>query len=89
MGDKNYLNVLNEIKERIRSSQYESLKAVNKELINLYLYIGNKIVEQQEKHSWGKSVIEKLSKDLRSEYHGIRGFSSRNLWFYENFLYFL
>jgi len=39
MGDKNYLNVLNEIKERIRSSQYESLKAVNKELINLYLYM--------------------------------------------------
>lgn len=36
-----YGNLLLEIKERIRSAQYEALKAVNKELIALYWDIGN------------------------------------------------
>lgn len=78
--NKNYLKTLNEIKEKIRSAQYNSLKVVNKELIGLYWYIGSKIVEQQEKHGWGKSVVENLSRDLQKEYPGIRGFSLANLW---------
>ena len=31
-----YPHLLSEIKERIRSAQYEALKAVNKELVGLY-----------------------------------------------------
>lgn len=31
-----YSELLTEIKQRIRSAQYEALKAVNKELISLY-----------------------------------------------------
>jgi hypothetical protein len=36
-----------EVKERIRSAQYEALKAVNKELVGLYWDIGRMIVERQ------------------------------------------
>lgn len=47
------------------------------------------IVRQQEKLGWGKSVVEKLSRDVRSEFDGISGFSARNLWdmkrFYEEY----
>ena len=39
---------IKEIKERILSSQYEALKKVNKELINLYWNIGKDIVVKQE-----------------------------------------
>lgn len=69
-----------EIKQRIRSAQYEALKAVNREMINLYWDIGQIIVTQQEGASWGKSVVEQLAKDLQAEFPGISGFSARNIW---------
>ena len=33
---EDYNSLLGQIKERVRSAQYEALKVVNKELINLY-----------------------------------------------------
>ena len=75
-----YKNLLLEIKERIRSAQYEALKAVNKELIALYWDIGKMIVRRQQGNSWGKSVVEQLAKDLQAEFPGISGFSARNIW---------
>ncbi len=74
-----------EIKEKILSSQYEALKAVNKELINLYWDIGKMIVEKQEHFGWGKSVVKNLSGELQKEFVGIKGFSERNLWNIRNF----
>ncbi|MDO9097251.1 MAG: DUF1016 N-terminal domain-containing protein, partial [Candidatus Methanoperedens sp.] len=76
----NYAVLLNEIKQRIRSAQYEALKAVNKELISLYWDIGQMIVDRQKEEPWGKSVVEQLAKDLQAEFSGIGGFSSRNIW---------
>jgi len=69
-----------EIKSKIFSTQYEALKSVNKELINLYWSIGKDIVEKQEKFGWGKSVVKNLSDELRKEFVGIKGFSVQNLW---------
>ena len=76
----NYKHLLIEVKQRIRSAQYEALRAVNKELIALYWDIGRLIVSQQQGTSWGKSVVEQLAKDLRTEFPGISGFSARNIW---------
>ncbi len=78
--DNDYINFFTEVKERIRRSQYEALKAVNKELIQLYWDIGRMIVDKQQELGWGKSVVEQLSKDIQEEYPGIQGFSGRNLW---------
>lgn len=69
-----------DIKQKILSSQYEALKAVNKELINLYWDIGKSIVEKQDVLGWGKSVVKSLSKELQKEFVGIKGFSVQNLW---------
>ncbi|MHC5823383.1 MAG: PDDEXK nuclease domain-containing protein [Nostoc sp.] len=86
----NYRHLLMEIKQRIRSAQYEALKAVNREIINLYWDIGQIIVTQQQGASWGKSVVEQLAKDLQAEFPGISGFSAANLWrmrlFYESYV---
>jgi predicted nuclease of restriction endonuclease-like (RecB) superfamily len=86
---EDYRNLLVEVKQRIRSAQYEALKAVNKELIALYWDIGKMIVTRQEGATWGKSVVEQLAKDLQNEFPGISGFSTANLWrmrlFYEIF----
>ena len=78
--DNDYINFFTEVKERIRRSQYEALKAVNKELIQLYWDIGRMIVDKQQELGWGKSVVEQLSKDIQKEYPGIQGFSTTNLW---------
>lgn len=77
---KDYTVLLNDIKQRIRSAQYEALKAVNKELISLYWDIGRMIVERQKEETWGKSVVERLARDLQTEFPGIGGFSASNLW---------
>jgi hypothetical protein len=62
-----YRTFFKEIKERIHKAQYDALKFVNKELINLYWDIG-------------KSIMETLARDLQKEFPGIHGFSARNLW---------
>lgn len=84
MEDKNitteYTRFLNEITLRIRSAQYEALKAVNKEMIALYWEIGKRITEQQAISGWGKSVVETLSRDIQKEFPRIKGFGVSNMW---------
>jgi len=69
-----------EIKDKILSSQYQALKKVNEELINLYWNIGKDIVAKQKLYGWGKSVVKNLSLELQKEFVGMRGFSVQNLW---------
>ncbi len=83
--DQNFTSFVKEIKSKILSSQYEALKAVNKELINLYWDIGKNIVQKQEQFGWGKSVVQNLSDELQKEFVGMKGFSERNLWNMRNF----
>src|SRR5574344_1682878 len=78
--ENDFTNFVKEIKTKILSSQYEALKAVNKEFINLYWEIGKNIVEKQEKFGWGKAVVQNLSNELQKEFIGIKGFSMQNLW---------
>jgi len=82
-----YLKFLKEIKERTSSAQYKALRAINKELINLYWDIGKRIVDKQKKQGWGKSIILNLSKDLQKEFPGMTGFSERNLWSIRQFYF--
>jgi hypothetical protein len=49
-------------------------------LIELYWDIGKLITARQKNEGWGKSVVERLSADLRNEFPQISGFSSRNIW---------
>ncbi|KAF0151344.1 MAG: putative nuclease [Ignavibacteria bacterium] len=84
MADKlnktEYKTFFLEIKEQIRKAQYNALRSVNRELIKLYWNIGKRIVENQNLHGWGKSIVENLSEDLQKEFPGVNGLSSRNLW---------
>lgn len=75
-----YSQLLAEVKERIHCAQYAALRAVNTELVGLYWDLGRMIVERQVGETWGKSVVEKLSADLRREFPAVGGFSASNLW---------
>ena len=67
-----YAATLTLIKGRVRSAQYEALKAVNKELIALYWDIGKIIVERQQGSTWGKSVVEQLARISKPSSRGCR-----------------
>ena len=77
--DKMKMNFIAEIKEKIHRAQYEAMRSVNTHLIGLYWEIGKVIAEKQQE-SWGKAVVPVLSKELRKEFPGVRGFSVTNLW---------
>ena len=75
-----YGALLEDIKARVRAAQVKAALSVNRELIQLYWHIGKSIVERQRAEGWGKSVVERLSHDLQSEFAGISGFSPQNIW---------
>ena len=85
VGTKEFKSFVKDVKARIREAQYTALKAVNKELINLYWDIGKMIVKKQDDLGWGKGVVQSLSNDLQQEFPGVTGFSSQNLWYMRQF----
>ena len=73
-----------EIKQKVHQAQYEALKAVNVQLINLYWELGKAISEKQSE-SWGKAIVPTLSKELQKEFPKMSGFSTTNLWLMAQF----
>jgi len=80
-----YAALLDELKARIRAAQVKAALSVNRELILLYWDIGKSIVERQRKEGWGRSVVERLARDLQAEFPGISGFSPQNMWYMRAF----
>jgi len=76
---------LKELKIRIRAARTRAALAVNRELIILYWQIGCDILERQEREGWGAKVVERLARDLRSEFPDMKGFSPRNMLFMRAF----
>ena len=80
-----YATLLADVKERVRSAQYEALKAVNKELVALYWDIGRLIVSRQTNADHGAAIAEQLAADLRQEFPGVSGYSRRNVFYMREF----
>ena len=85
VNNSEYKEFISYIKDKVRNSQTTALRAVNKELIELYWDIGLSIVQKQEEQGWGKSVVEILAHKLLLEFPGTSGFSVANLWRMRNF----
>lgn len=75
-----YSDFLIEIKKQVRQRQLQALRAVNREMLALYWWLGENISRRQATQGWGKSVVENLARDLQAEFPGRNGFSARNLW---------
>ena len=80
---------MKEILSKIQLARYEMLKTVSKQTVELYWEIGKAVSQKVQQEKWGKSIVEKLSIDLQTEFPGIRGFSASNIWrmktFYEEY----
>ncbi|OZG31778.1 hypothetical protein RiCNE_08190 [Rickettsia endosymbiont of Culicoides newsteadi] len=80
-----YKEFLEQLKARVSISRYQAARSVNKELIILYHHIGSEILTRQEQHGWGAKIIDKLSRDLVSAFPEMKGFSTRNLKYMQQF----
>ncbi len=74
-----YSELLNELKDKIRSSRVKAALSANHELVLLYWHIGKGILGRQQKEGWGAKVIDRLSVDLTHAFPEMKGFSPRNL----------
>ncbi|MDX1917143.1 MAG: DUF1016 N-terminal domain-containing protein [Rickettsiaceae bacterium] len=74
---ENFNNFCVSIRNLIHKSREKSFRAVNKEIISLYLSIGLLLFEKQQTLGWGKSVVEILANSLRKEFSENKGFSTR------------
>ena len=80
-----YATLLASIKERIQTAQVRAVLAVNRELVLLYWAIGKDILLRQDQEGWGKNVIGRLAKDLKSQFPAMQGLSPRNLGYMKAF----
>ncbi len=83
--EKDYYNILEGLKEKIRLARQKAALAVNRELLQVYWEIGNAILQQQKEEGWGKKIISRLAKDLKSEFDDMKGLSERNLVYMQTF----
>ena len=83
-----YRQWLIDLKTKIRQSQIKAAVRVNEELLRLYWNLGQDIVARQMEANWGSGFFEQLSKDLRSEFPEMKGFSVVNLTYCKRFFLF-
>jgi len=83
-------NAVQIIKEAIQQSQLRALGAINQEQLALYYGIGRFVSANTRNKNWGKGFIDAVSKQLRKELPGLRGFSAPSMrkmrTFYEEWL---
>ena len=73
----NYTKILESVITQIEQSKLRAFSEVNKALLRAYWNIGE---ELSKTSGYGKAVVERLSRDLRMRFPGIRGYSVANLW---------
>lgn len=68
------------VAQLIKAARNNAIKAVNREMIDLYWNIGQYINIRVESAEWGQSVVEDLAAWLLSSQPDLKGFSGSNLW---------
>ena len=67
------------IKAAILKSQARAAQMVNHEQLSLYYGIGRYISDHSREGYWGTGAIARISKQLKSELPGLKGFSEENI----------
>lgn len=82
MNSNEYLNIVESIKQDIRTAQYRATVSVNRELLVLYHSIGEVINEHK---TWGNKFVENLAADIKMSFPDATGYSVRNLKYMAKF----
>lgn len=82
INSPDYLSTIEQIKQDIRTAQYQATMHVNADLLLLYHSIGQVINAHK---SWGSKFIENLAKDIKLDFPQATGYSVRNLKYMAKF----
>ena len=82
INNKEYFDVLSEIKNRIKTAQYRAVLGANSEQILLYWNIGKIIIANTK---YGAKFIENLTRDIKAEFPNAKGYSARRLKYMRQF----
>jgi len=82
MNSNEYLNIVESIKQEIRTAQYRATVSVNRELLVLYHSIGEVINDHK---TWGNKFVENLAADIKMSFPDATGYSVRNLKYMAKF----
>ena len=82
MNSNEYMNIVESIKQEIRTAQYRATVSVNRELLVLYHSIGEVINEHK---TWGNKFVENLAADIKMSFPDATGYSVRNLKYMAKF----
>ncbi|MFZ8758824.1 PDDEXK nuclease domain-containing protein [Microbacterium sp. HMH0099] len=74
-----YAQTLALIVERAHKARFAVQRTANTEVIALWWYIGNALIERQKVEPWGSGVLARLAADLRAQFPSMKGFSESNL----------
>lgn len=65
-----YAELLEALKQRVRTAQVRAARAANSELLSLYWSIGRDILDRQQHAGWGAKIIDRLATGLRATFPG-------------------
>lgn len=86
--EQELITAVKAIKTAILQSQYQAAKETTRVQLILYYGIGRYLSSKKGKKTWGTSVLDTISSQLRKELPGLRGFSATSLknmrLFYDN-----
>jgi len=88
INDPEFKQWLADLKARIRQSQIKAMIKVNDEMLRLYWDLGRDIVVRKMDAKWGSKFFQEVSKDLKSEFPDMEGFSKSNLYYMRQFYLF-
>lgn len=82
INSSEYLETIEQIKNKIQAAQYKAAVNVNQEMILLYHTVGEKINSHKV---WGSKFIDSLAKDIKLAFPNAKGYSVRNLKYMAKF----
>ena len=77
-GDK-YRSFISSLKEKYRKSQIKAAVKVNRAMLEFYWDMGRDISILKKDAKWGSAFFDCISLDMKAEFPGEPGFSSRNI----------
>lgn len=87
-SNEQYTRWILDLKQKIQQSQIKAAIQVNSALIEMYWDLGKEISERNFENTYGSGFFSQLSKDLRTEFPEIKGFSESNLKYFKRFYLF-
>ena len=82
LQESTQIQLITDIKDKIKAAQYRALLNVNEQLIRLYWDIGNDL---NKNTAYGNKFIDTLAQEIKLAFPEAKGYSARNLRYMKRF----